>query len=345
MTTDEKLLLIERAEDWIEAYPSLRASVTSWEDAPVKDFDEGILLCSCLRRARSFVENAYGFNALKCLDIVQDTLKEIVRIARPNGPRTEREKKEKPIKAFVPRKAQPDENGNISKLTEEDRIGQEQAAMQEEARADKWRPQNLDAYIHLLPKEIQQECRSVQRKYYMPLREYRSRLESLTENPDATKEQRAEMAEKLVKAEELLMKFWEQVDHEYKKVTGQEIPTEPVKEKKLSEYTKEDIDALENGDTKEKLKFARIENNKKYLRRGDLPDTDETRQQFSIRAKEMQEWRLPLTKRHMANMQKYGITLTELSTGTEQEAVTSSTEEEQESKQQPENGQKTLFEE
>ena len=103
MTEEEKMLLIDRADKWLEAYPALRASVTSWQDAPVKDFDEGLLLCSCLRRAKSFVESAYKFNAQKCLDMIQMTLKEIVSIAGLNAPRTESEKKAKPIKAFVPK--------------------------------------------------------------------------------------------------------------------------------------------------------------------------------------------------------------------------------------------------
>ena len=312
MTTDEKLLLIDRTEKWIEAYPTLRASVTSWEDAPVKDFDEGLILCSCLRRAHSFLDNAYGFNAKKCLDLIQETLKEIVRIAHPGGPRTESEKKKKPIKAFVPKRQMPDENGKVISLTEKERICQEQDAMEDEAKNDRFRPQNLESYVHLLPKELQQECKNVQKKYYMPMREYRSRLESLTENPDATQEQRAEMATYLVAAEEALAAFWEKVDKEYKKVTGQELSTESGKEKKLSEYTKEDIDKLDDEETKEKLKFSRLENNKKYLRRGDLPDCEETREQLAIRAKEMQEWGVPLTKRHIANMQKYGVTVIEI---------------------------------
>lgn len=321
MTTDEKLLLIDQAEKWIEAYPTLRASVTSWEDAPVKDFDEGLLLCSCLRRAHSFLDSAYKFNAKKCLDLIQETLKEIVRIAHPGGPRTESEKKKKPIKAFVPKKQIPDENGIIEKLTENDRIEQEKIAMDEEAKNDRFRPQNLNNYIHLLSKELQQECKNVQKKYYMPMREYRSRLESLAENPDATQEQRAEMAAYLVAAEEALAAFWEKVDKEYQKVTGQEIPTETIKEKKISDYTKEDIDKLDDEETKEKLKFSRVENNKKYLRRGDLPDCDETREQFSIRAREMQEWEIPLTKRHILNMQKYGVTIIEVPTSTKSEIV------------------------
>lgn len=311
MTADEKLLLIDNIDEWMEKYPQLRASVTSWEDAPVKDFDEGLLLCSCLRKAHSFIGSAYLFNAKKCLDMINDTLKEIVRIVRPGGPRTEKEKQTKKFKAYIPKKEQPDENGNVVKQTEQQRIKQEADAMDEERKNDKWRPQNLESYIHLLTKETQKECREVQRKYYLPLREYRSRLESLVENPDATQEQRKEMAGLLMNAEELLAAFWEKVDKEYKRMTGQELPEEPTREKKLSEYTKADIDKVEDEATREKLKLARLENNKKYLRRADLPDNEDTRTQLKLRSKELVEWGIALTKRQLANMGKFGVDVNE----------------------------------
>lgn len=316
MTTDERLLLIDNAEEWMAKYPELRASVTSWEDAPVKDFDEGLMLCTCLRKAHSFVKSAYQFNAKKCLDMIQNTLKEVVRIARPGGPRTESEKKTVKVKAFITKQPAPDEDGNVKRLTEADRKRMEEEAMDEERKNDKWRPQNLDSYIHLLSKETQQECRNVQRKYYLPLREYRSRLESLVENPDATQDQRKEMAGLLMNAEEMLAAFWEKVDKEYKRMTGQGLPEEPSREKKLSEYTKEDIDKVEDEDTREKLKTARIENNKKYLRRGDLPDNEDTRRQLSLRAREMTEWGMSLTKRQVANLNLFGLSVSDEKEGT-----------------------------
>lgn len=312
MTSDEKLLLLDRIDKWMEAYPSLCASFTSWEDAPVKDFDEGVLLCSCFRRALSFVENAYYFNAQKCLDMIRETLEEIVRIARPGGPRTETEKKENPIKAFVPKKPEPDEDGIVNRITEPDRQRMEKETVEEEEAKDTWRPQNLSGYIHLLSPSMQKECMEVKTKYYLPLREYRSRLESLAENPNATQEQRAEMAQKLTAVEESLAKFWNRVDEEYKKMTGHGIPDENVKEKKMSEFTKEDIDRISDEETREKQKAARIENNKKYLRRVDLPDCEETRNQLYVRATEMMEWGVKITARQMNNMQKFGVNISEL---------------------------------
>lgn len=308
MTTEEKMKWLNRAEQWLEAYPALRASVTSWQDAPVKDFDEGLLLCSCLRTAKSFVDNAYGFNAQKCLDMIQMTIKEIVRIAKPAGPRTEEEKKTKKIKAFIPKEPMPDENGNVNKITEQERVDMQNEAMKEEADMDNHRPQHLEAYMHLLPKPMQNECKKVQEKYYMPIREYRARLESLAENPDATDEQRKEMAERLVGAEEQLATFWKNVDKEYRKVTGKETPEEPeVKEKRLCDFTKEDIDKMEEGELKEKVKASRIEANKKYLRRSDLQDNEETRKQMTARADELEQWGIPLTAKQLKNMKKFGM--------------------------------------
>ena len=310
MSTEEKMLLIDRADKWLEAYPALRASVTSWQDAPVKDFDEGLLLCSCLRQAKSFIENAYGFNAQKCLDMIQMTIKEIVAIAKPNGPRTESEKKTNKIKAFIPKAPLPDEDGVVKKITEAQRKQMQDKAMEEEQSMDKFRPQNLDAYIHLLPKDLQSECKTIQQKYYMPIREFRSRLESLVENPDATDEQRKEMAQKLVEAEEKLAGLWEKVDTEYRKATGQGIPEAPeTKEKRFVEFNKEDIDRMEDGEQKETLKASRIEANKKYLRRSDLPDNDDTRKQMTLRADELMQWGIELTVKQLKSMKKYGVTI------------------------------------
>lgn len=322
MTEEEKMLLIDRADKWLEAYPALRASVTSWQDAPVKDFDEGLLLCSCLRRAKSFVESAYKFNAQKCLDMIQMTLKEIVSVAGPNAPRTESEKKANPIKAFIPKKPMPDEDGNVKRMTEEERKKKQAEAMEEEAAMDKWRPQNLKAYKHLLPKAMQAECDKVQQKFYMPMREYRSRLESLVENPDATDAQRKEMADRLVEAENKLAAFWEGVDLEYKKATGQELPAEPeAKEKRFTEYTKEDIDKMEDGEQKEKVKTSRIESNKKYLRRSDLPNDEATRQQMTIRADELMQWDIELTSKQLKNMKKFGVTIVSVSPKVQQKTL------------------------
>lgn len=322
MTTEEKMLLIDRADAWLEAYPSLRASVTSWQDAPVKDFDEGLLLCSCLRRAKSFVENAYGFNAVKCLDMIQLTIKEIVAIAQPAGPRTESEKKNNPIKAFIPKKPMPDEDGNVRRITETQRKELQDKAMNEEAAMDHHRPQNLEAYKHLLPKDMQAECNRVQQKYYMPMREYRSRLESLAENPDATDSQRREMAEKLVQTEEKLAAFWQSVDAEYLKATGKQVPEDyPEKEKRFTEYAKEDIDRMPDGPLKDKVKASRIESNKKYLRRSDLTDNEDTRSQMAIRADELTQWGVKLTARQLGNMKKFGVAVVSVTEEVQQQTL------------------------
>lgn len=305
MSYEEKLLLLDRAEAWMEAYPSLRAAVSSWEDAPIKDFDEGLLLCSCLRRAQSFVDAAYKFNAQKCLDMIKTTLDEVVRIARPAGPRTVEEKKTKKIKAFSPKAPQPDEDGVTRTISEKERKAMEVEAMDEEAKADKYRPQNLADYIHLLPLDLQAEANDVKKRYYMPLREARVRLESLAENPDATEQQRAEAAQRLAAADDALAAFWGRVDKAYRVAVGAEQET--AEEKKMSEYTKAEIEEVEDDVTRERLKVARIDNNKKYLRRTDLLHNDESAAQLLLRAQELYDWGVKITKRQIANMQEYGV--------------------------------------
>lgn len=309
MTETEKKEVIKKAEEWMQKYPQLKAVVKSWQDAPVKDFDEGVELCSCLRQARSFVDNAYKFSASKCLDMIYLTLNEITQVVGGIKPRTEEEKKTKSIKAFVPKQPAPDENGKTNRISPEQRKEMENKAMDEEKEMDKWRPQNLAGYMHLLPQNIQKECNDVQKKFYMPLREYRTRLESLVENPNATDEQRREMAERLVNTENELANFWNKVDAEYKKATGQQLPDTPETGKRIQDYTKEDIDKMPESEVKESVKKQRIENNKKYLRRQDLPDNEETKQQLSLRAEELQQWGVTITKKQMENMKHFGVTL------------------------------------
>lgn len=311
MSEEQKDLTVRQAEEWMERYPALRAAVTSWQDAPVKDFDEGLVLCSCLRRAQSFVTSAYKLNAQRCLRMINDTLAEIIRIAGPTGPRTEQQKKKRKIKAFIPPKPMPDETGTVRHISEKERKQQEAETMNEEQQNDRFRPQNLKDYIHLLPADIQQECADVKTTYYMPLREYRSRLESLAQNPQATTEQRAKMARKLADAENKLAKFWERVDLAYQKATSLVPEQKGPKAKEVREYTRAEIEAIEDETIRERFKKMRIYENKKYLRRTDLPECDETRRQLLLRAGELRDWNVHISNAQRLNLEKYGAILSE----------------------------------
>jgi hypothetical protein len=207
----------------------------------------------------------------------------------------------------VPKADLPNEDGTVAKRTEKQRLAMEQEAMDEEQRNDKYRPQNLNDYIHLLPSSLQYEAREVKKKYYAPLREARARMESLAENPDATEQQRSEAAARLAAADDALADFWERVDLAYKKVMGVELPEDSSKEKKLSEFTKADIEAIEDESMREKMKVARIDNDKKYLRRSDLPEDEDTKEQLLLRATELKEWGVKITARQLANMQRFGV--------------------------------------
>lgn len=310
MTTDEKLALLDRAEQWAEAYPSLMASVKSWEDAPVKDMDEGLTLCRALVASQSFLDSARLFEVHGCLTQIKIRIDEIIRIVSPLRPRTDQEIAQGVrFRAYIPKEPEPAEDGSSKRITEEERLAMEQQDMQQEQESDKWRPQNLKDYIHLLSRQTQLEASQVKERYYMPMREARVRLESLVENPDATTEQRAEAAQRLLRVEDALAKFWQKVDREYSSMMGHELPSESVPEKKLSEFTKEDIDHISDEQEREALKAARIENNKKYLRRKDLPQNEDTRIQLRLRLEEQQAWGIKVTPKQLENVAKYGVTL------------------------------------
>ena len=78
---------------------------------------------------------------------------------------------------------------------------------------------------------------------------------------------------------------------------------------------------MEDGEQKEKVKASRIESNKKYLRRSDLPNDEATRQQMTIRADELMQWDIELTSKQLKNMKKFGVTIVSVSPKVQQKPL------------------------
>jgi hypothetical protein len=111
----------------------------------------------------------------------------------------------------------------------------------------------------------------------------------------------------------------------YEKKTGKKIDADAERElmeeaqalkkqeqKPLSEYTKEDIEAMPEGKDKENRKRARIEANKKYLRRKDVQMTDERKKDFAFRMKELVEWGITPSAYALSVAEENGIEVPEL---------------------------------
>ena len=154
----------------------------------------------------------------------------------------------------------------------------------------------------MLPADLKKESEGIT-SLYDQLAHWRGRAEYLVTDPRADKEMVARAAQKTVKIEEMILNFWARVDMAYEKATGKKVDADMEKElldeaaalqkaeqKSPGDYTREDIEAMTDEKEKEVRKRARIEANKKYLRRKDTQMTDERKEQFSLRLNELIAW-------------------------------------------------------
>ena len=181
------------------------------------------------------------------------------------------------------------------------------------------RPEHISQYIHLLPENLRNEAKDIA-GLYDQLAHWRSRAEYLALDPRADRYMVSRAAKNTVKYESMILNFWQRVDLEYAKaVKGKEeaeLMAELAREaeqlakpevKSAGEYTKTEIDAMEDEEMAENCKKARIEANKKYLRRDDTQMNDERKAQMQLRASELLEWGLQLSMKAIALFEKYGV--------------------------------------
>lgn len=323
MNENEKKEYIERFAKWDnESFPKLMALYDSWEKVPVKDFDEGLKLASTLMNARSFIGAAYQYSANRAIEKLNGFLRDIRELSglsklngRPANDRTH-------YRAVVPEKGQPQEDGTLKR----------KEYKQEEV--DGRRPEHLHEYIHLLPADLQRETEHFD-EMYLALAEYRGRVEVLVEHPDSDKEMIAEFADKAIRQEQEIRKLWGKVDKAYKSAVNGGEPEPEIDyyqdEKKPGEYTREEIEAMEEGETKELCKRKRIEANKRYIRRADVEVTDEYKRQMSIRIRELMGWRERVSAKAREICDKHGIIIEGYN---DRPADSSETEEEENNEEQ-----------
>ncbi|MGN0089602.1 MAG: hypothetical protein ACI36Z_01415, partial [Alloprevotella sp.] len=185
------------------------------------------------------------------------------------------------------------------------------------------RPEHLSQYIDLIGEELKKE--SVQLPgWYDQLAHWRGRAEYLADDPRATQEMLKNVAATVVKIEQRILNFWDRVDMAYNKATGKRVDDnvmtalqkeadELSKEetKQDGEYTKEEIDAMPEGEDKERCKRARIEANKKFVRRTDIKMNDERKAQISLRLRELVAWGQRISDKAAAYAKENGIDLPE----------------------------------
>lgn len=306
MSPEEQKSYIERVDKWNnETYPQLMAEVTSWMNVPAKEFYEGMKLVTAIVRARPFVVAHRSYkNVDAVLNKMRNLLREVSEKSGLSKTTDTRESRKRKWFAATEVKSAPDENGVVT------------VKKYEEPEVDGRRPQHVSEYVHLLPKSLQQEAMNL-KQMHMELAMYRGEAEELSKDAHATKEQIAEKARKAVDTEQRIRLLYATIDAAYKKATNQKLnedeeallmqeEEQPATFKRAGEYTKAEIDAMAPGKMKDDITAARIDADKRYLRR-DVKVTDEYKQQLELRIKELVEWGVEIGDKGKMKLTEAGI--------------------------------------
>ena len=313
MAETEKLEYLARVERWTEeTYPRLAALVDSWTETDWKDYDEGLELVTALQHAREFVSKAYRYEISRSLQKMHQLLTEVYRNTELCRMKERWANDKRHYVAHIPSEAKTDENGvrqQKKEATKPDVSGR--------------RPEHLSQYIDLIGDDLKKESTQLA-GWYDQLAHWRGRAEYLADDPRATQEMLKGVAEAVVKIEQRILNFWERVDVAYNKATGGKIDVgvedtlkkeaaELSKEetKQDGEYTKQEIDAMTDEEQRERCKRARIEANKKFVRRTDIKMNDERRAQIALRLTELVEWGQKISTKAKEFAQANGIELPE----------------------------------
>lgn len=291
-----------------ETYPRLCAKADAWAEADVKDFNEGLELVSTFRFTHPFLSSAYRYDAIKQLKKLGELLLRVrakTELARMS---TNPENSDKHYLAILPTSKKVDENGNeVPKKPFEMPV------------VDGRRPEHLSQYIHQLSPQLQKESKELE-NLYLQLASHKERALLLTNDSRATKEDIKHEAKETVRIESIILNFWERVDLEWQRVTGKTIDESDMLAlegeaarlnrqavKSAGEYTKAEIDAMDDAEMQENCKHARIEANKKYLRRSDVQMSDERKEQMQLRASELVAWGIDLSAKIKELIEKHSI--------------------------------------
>lgn len=311
MNENERIEYLANVDRWTdETYPRLAALDDSWKEADVKDFDEGLKLATALQKAQGFIDTHQRYDAKRRLDVLRKLLNE-VRVksglaktgTRPVGD-TRR------FTAVVPPPAKVNDDGM--------EIPRKPFVMPE---VSERRPEHIVQYMNLLSPQLQAEAKGIA-GLYDQMAHWRQRAEYLSQDSRADRQMVAIAAKTTVEYETRILNFWHRVDLEYEKATKgktdealmQELQKEAAQMVKLEvksagEYTKEEIDSMEDEEMKENCRKARIEANKKYLRRDDTQMTDERKAQLELRAGELAAWGMQLSAKAISILEKYSISV------------------------------------
>lgn len=309
MNEDEKLEYLAQVDKWTsETYPYLASLDDGWKETDMKDFDEGLKLATALQKAVPFVEQAHRYDIKRRLEKLNKILSEVRVKSGMAALRTRPASDVRRFTAVVPSEPKHDEEGKA--------IPRAPFKMPE---VDGRTPEHLSQYIHLLPADLQKEAKNIDAKYAQ-LAHWRGRAEYAATDPRANKAIISNLAKKVVKIEGSILNFWHRVDLEYARATGKAVDEDIAAElkaeseklnkpevKSAGAYTKEEIDDMDDEEMKQTCRTARIEANKKYLRRDDIQMTDERKEDFALRISELIQWGEKPSAKAEETCAKYGI--------------------------------------
>lgn len=299
MNEKEKQNYLEQVTAWTDkTYPELEALADSWIKVPVKDFDEGCRLCSAIMKARPFLKVAQRYEAKRAINIINIYLTEVREASGLSKKETRHSNDKKNYRAVVPDKGMPQEDGTMRR----------REYVEEEI--DGRRPEHLNQYLYMLPDELKKKTLQLP-DMYLALAEFRGRLEVLSENPHATDEQRAEFARKSVEQEQKIRALWAEVDAAVERYNGRGVEQTDAdyfpNDKRPGEYTRKEIESMTDERRKDFCRKKRIELNKKYIRRTDVKQTDEYKDQLRLRVTELMEWEEALPEKAKELCDSLGI--------------------------------------
>ena len=339
LTSEQRASLAQAALEYQNGtLPQVEAAPEPWTADTVAKFDEGLVLISTLFRARDFCVAAYGYkqvvkrlNGFRVLFVqLQQTLikdgylKEekpsvpapVAKRSFPTDPR--RVLKQASLVAKVA-EAQRYPLGDLQRVAEGVPVTPVPAGVSVLSEQD--RPHHLDEYIQFLSPEMKKEA-SRMSDMYMEFAEQSRKLEQMCENPNSSKQDRAYHANLLCELEDKIKNLWRRIDVDFAKQTGKEVSTEyqdfldeetrtiynDNKERALGEYSKLEIDLMsDDNPTKEPARRARIERDKKFLRRDDRQQSDEQKENLLLAASELHDWGFLITPSQIENCKFYGV--------------------------------------
>lgn len=305
-----------------EDFPRLCAVQDAWSTADYKSFNTGLRLLSAWQLYRAFLPAAYRYEASTGLRKMGELLNRVRSRTELRGVAAYPDMSKKEYVAHMPTATVVDENGE-SKPKEPFAIPEVSGR----------RPEHLSQYIHKLSPELQKQAKELE-NLYMAMASHKEQALLLANDSRASRADIEHEAKATIKAEAKILNFWEQVDLEWEKITGKEIDEEEMERlkaeserlnrqvvKSAGEYTKAEIDAMDDEEMQENCKKARIEANKKYLRRSDVQMTDERREQTALRAQELLAWGIELSARAKETIEQNGIEVPGLSTEEKNEDI------------------------